>query len=204
VSGIITNSLVLGDFISFIISSNLLSKVTGCLSLFSCVIPISIGTYLTMLSLFFRNLFFTILQPGLVAGLIPYWILGRELSNIRITSLQLRQYAGVVLFIIGLAIMLSCIVNFAVKGRGTLSPADPTKHLVVGGLYKYSRNPMYVGVMMMLIGEAIFFESTDLWVYLIIVFIGFHLFILLHEEPRLKKDFEAEYKEYCKKVRRWI
>jgi protein-S-isoprenylcysteine O-methyltransferase Ste14 len=157
-----------------------------------------------MLSLFLRNLFFTILQPGLVAGLIPYWILGRKAMSVPIQPQKFHQYLGVMIFIVGLGIMLSCIVNFAIKGRGTLSPADPTKHLVVAGLYKYSRNPMYLGVIMMLIGEAVFFQSSALWIYLVVVFIGFHLFILMHEEPRLKKDFEAEYKEYCKKVRRWI
>jgi len=100
--------------------------------------------------------------------------------------------------------MVICIYEFAVFGKGTLSPLDPTKRLVVRGLYRYSRNPMYVGVMLMLIGEAIFAASIPLLIYLVLVFIGFNLFILLHEEPRLKRDFAEEYAEYCKKVRRWI
>jgi len=157
-----------------------------------------------MISLFFRNLFFTVIHPGLVAGLIPYWILGTKLQGITIGSLLWYQDLAAFVFFAGLAILLSCIANFAIKGRGTLSPVDPTKNLVVGGLYKYSRNPMYVGVMMMLIGEAIFFRSTVLWFYLVIVFMIFHLFILLHEEPRLEQDFDSEYKEYRQKVRRWI
>jgi protein-S-isoprenylcysteine O-methyltransferase Ste14 len=157
-----------------------------------------------MLSLFVRNFFFTILQPGLVAGLIPYWILGSRFSSTFSNPLQFHHYASAVIFFVGFVILLNCIVNFAVKGRGTLSPADPTKHLVAGGLYKYSRNPMYVGVIMMLIAEAIFFQSTGLWWYLVVVFIAFHLFILIHEEPRLKQDFGAEYEAYCTRVRRWI
>ena len=100
--------------------------------------------------------------------------------------------------------MLICIISFAVKGRGTLSPADPTKKLVVTGLYRYSRNPMYIGVVMILTGEAIFFQSVSLWIYLLVVIIAFNIFILLHEEPRLQKDFGEEYKKYCQKVRRWI
>jgi protein-S-isoprenylcysteine O-methyltransferase Ste14 len=100
--------------------------------------------------------------------------------------------------------MINCIVNFAIKGKGTLSPADPTKELVTGGLYRFSRNPMYIGVMMILIGEAIFFQSFSLWIYSLVVFIGFNIFILVHEEPRLRKAFGDDYNNYCRKVRRWI
>jgi len=157
-----------------------------------------------MLSLILRNLFFTILQPGLVAGLIPVWILGRKANNLFNKPWQLYQFSGFLVFVGGFLIMLICIISFAVKGRGTLSPADPTKKLVVTGLYRYSRNPMYIGVVMILTGEAIFFQSVSLWIYLLVVIIAFNIFILLHEEPRLQKDFGEEYKKYCQKVRRWI
>ena len=154
------------------------------------------------MSLFLRNLAFTILQPGVVAGLVPYWIvknqpiLSREISLIR--------GVGVLVFVLGLMIMIACIVRFGVEGRGTLSPVDPTQRLVVGGLYKFSRNPMYVGVMMILIGESIIFQSKNLWIYSGVVLVIFHVFILVHEEPRLRKDFGEAYTQYCKKVRRWI
>ena len=85
--------------------------------------------------------------------------------------------------------MFDCIIRFAVEGRGTLSPADPTKKLVISGLYKFSRNPMYVGVMMIIIGEAIFFRSTSLWIYSLFIFIAFNLFVMFIEEPLLLKDF---------------
>ena len=157
-----------------------------------------------MLSLLLRNLFFTILQPGLVAGLIPFWILGKKRNEIFSKPLQFDQYAGIFVFVIGFIIMLSCIISFAVKGRGTLSPVDPTKRLVITGLYRFSRNPMYVGVIMILIGEAIFFQSASLWMYSLFVLMAFNIFILLHEEPRLRKVFREQYNQYCKKVRRWI
>src|SRR4051812_28105515 len=115
-----------------------------------------------MLSLLLRNLFFTILQPGLVAGLFPYWIIGGNLNSRLTGPFQPWQMTGVVIFSAGLVVMLSCIVRFAFEGRGTLSPADPTKRLVVGGLYKFSRNPMYVGVMLILIGEVLIFQSVYL------------------------------------------
>lgn len=157
-----------------------------------------------MLSLFIRNLFFTILQPGVVAGLIPLWITGFRINNIYDETWLLHHYIGVIVFVIGLIIMLWCIISFAVKGRGTPSPVDPTKKLVISGLYCFSRNPMYIGVILILVGEAIFFQSVELWVYLLFVFITFNIFAILVEEPRLKKDFGEEYKRYCKKVRRWI
>lgn len=157
-----------------------------------------------MISLFLRNLFFTILQPGIVAGLIPFLILGDQVKKAFGQTWQFYHYCGVLLFLLGFIIMSICIVNFAVRGRGTLSPADPTKKLVATGLYQFSRNPMYVGVTSMLIGEAIFFQSPALSLYALLIFTAFHLFIAFFEEPRLKKDFGDEYGAYCKKVRRWL
>ena len=156
------------------------------------------------MSLFFRNLFFTILQPGIVAGLIPFLILGDKVKNISDQPFAFYHALGVLIFVGGIVIMLICIVSFAIHGKGTLSPADPTKKLVVAGLYKFSRNPMYVGVMMILVGEAIFFPSVSLWIYTFSIFSAFHIFIIFFEEPRLRKDFEEEYDSYCKKVKRWI
>ena len=147
-----------------------------------------------MWSLIIRNLFFTILQPGIVAGLIPYWIVGSPSIGTLKNSLSSFQYIAIFIFAVGVAILFYCISMFAIKGKGTLSPADPTKKLVVSGLYKFSRNPMYVGVMLMLIGEAIFFSWGGLWIYTAFVFIAFNLFIVLHEEPRLKEDFGTEYR----------
>ena len=157
-----------------------------------------------MLSLLLRNLFFTIIHPGLVVGLFPYWILGDKMNIQFSQPLQFYQYFGIALFLIGLVIMFACIIRFAVEGRGTLSPADPTKKLVIKGLYKYSRNPMYVGVMLMLIGEAVCFGSYNLWIYSVFIFLAFNLFIILVEEPRLRKDFGEEYDQYCKKTGRWM
>lgn len=157
-----------------------------------------------MISLFLRNLFFTILQPGIVAGLIPFLILGAQVKEAFGQTWQFYHYCGAFLFLLGFIIMSICIVNFALRGRGTLSPADPTKKLVATGLYQFSRNPMYVGVTLMLIGEAIFFQSLVLSLYAFFIFMAFHLFIVFFEEPRLKRDFGDEYDGYCKQVRRWL
>ncbi|HEU5292505.1 MAG TPA: isoprenylcysteine carboxylmethyltransferase family protein [Cyclobacteriaceae bacterium] len=157
-----------------------------------------------MTSLLLRNLFFTILQPGMVAGFIPYWIIRNQLDQILEKQMGIFQFIAVLLFITGFVVTIACILRFAFEGKGTLSPADETKQLVIGGLYRYSRNPMYVGVMLMLIGEALLASSKDLWIYAAIIFGCFHLFILIHEEPRLQRDFGDQYTQYRQKVRRWL
>ncbi len=157
-----------------------------------------------MVSLLLRNLFFTILQPGLVAGLVPYLILrwqGRSLVPEKMGAVEI---AALVTGVVGLIIMIACILRFAYEGKGTLSPLDPTKRLVVKGLYRYSRNPMYVGLMMILISQAAFWRSLPLAVYVVVVFIGLNLFIMIHEEPRLHREFKEEYKNYIAEVRRWL
>ena len=157
-----------------------------------------------MVSLLLRNLFFTIIQPGLVAGLFPYWILGDLFAKVFAEPFYWHKYIAIFVFVVGFFIMVNCILQFAIEGRGTLSPIDPTKRLVIKGLYKYSRNPMYVGVVLILIGETIFFTSRSLLGYSVFIFICFNLFVILVEEPRLRRDFSSEYSIYCKKVRRWI
>ncbi|MFN0279619.1 MAG: methyltransferase family protein [Pyrinomonadaceae bacterium] len=157
-----------------------------------------------MISLLLRNLFFTILQPGVVVGLIPYLILryaGREIVP---SSWGTTHFVGVLLMVVGAAIVGACILRFATEGKGTLSPLDPTKQLVIRGLYKYSRNPMYVGAMLTLSGEALFYWSPALAIYALVVFAAFNLFIILHEEPRCRRDFGDEFDDYCRRVGRWF
>lgn len=157
-----------------------------------------------MISLFFRNLFFTILQPGVVAGIIPWLILKNKKGLVLNDTLSLWQYLGIILFACGLLILLMCIARFGFEGKGTLSPLDPTKKLVISGLYKYSRNPMYVGVMMILTGETVLYQSYLLLWYSLIIFCAFNAFIIFREEPRLLKDFGKDYKVYTNQVRRWF
>ncbi|MBK8555583.1 MAG: isoprenylcysteine carboxylmethyltransferase family protein [Lewinellaceae bacterium] len=157
-----------------------------------------------MSSLLLRNLVFTVLHPGIVVGLIPFLLVKDQLSRIFQDYWGLDKYLSAVLLLLGLAIMLHCIYLFAKQGGGTLSPADPTRQLVVSGLYRYSRNPMYTGVMLMLLAEALFLHIIAFWVYVLTVFVVFNLFISFLEEPRLRKDFGAAYQAYCHKVRKWI
>lgn len=157
-----------------------------------------------MLSLLARNAIFTILQPGVVAALIPYLLLRNTGRTFFPVAWAIGDIVGSIFILAGTSIAVTCILRFAMEGRGTLSPLDPTKKLVVRGLYRYSRNPMYLGVMMLLGGEALFWMSPTLALYAVVVFVAFNLFILLHEEPRLRRDFPAEYNEYRANVRRWL
>lgn len=156
-----------------------------------------------MKSLLLRNLFFTLLQPGMVAGVIPMWLTSAELASVH-PGLNLPFVFGTLTFLVGLTVMITCIVSFARLGKGTLSPADPTTHLVAEGLYRYSRNPMYVGVMLILLGEAIAISSQTLFVYSAFILLLFHLYVTFFEEPRLRKDFGDDYTRYCREVRRWF
>ena len=137
-------------------------------------------------------------------GLIPYYLLRHRLHLILDEDFGVLSYLGLIAMVFGLLIVLYCIYRFIVEGKGTLSPADQTKALVVKGLYKYSRNPMYVGVLLTLLGEVIFTSSTRLLIYTVIVAIGFHLFVIFIEEPRLTRDFKADYLQYMNKVKRWF
>jgi protein-S-isoprenylcysteine O-methyltransferase Ste14 len=156
------------------------------------------------MSLFLRNLFFTILQPGIVALFIPFWLSGESLNTLFAHPFASNHFLGLSVFAVGSVLTLICIANFAIRGRGTLSPADPTKKLVISGPYRFSRNPMYVGVTMMLIGESIFFQSYTLGAYTLLIFIAFYMFIVLFEEPRLHDYFGSEYEAYTKTVPRWF
>jgi len=153
-----------------------------------------------MLSL--RSIFFTFLQPGTVTLLIPYWLISSRTANS--WKDQPLRYAGLPLMAIGAAGLLWCILDFFASGRGTISPIDPPKQLVVRGLYSYVRNPMYVAVVTILIGEAIFFMSAPVLIEAGIFIILANLFVRWYEEPALRRKFGQSYEEYLQRVGRWI
>jgi protein-S-isoprenylcysteine O-methyltransferase Ste14 len=153
--------------------------------------------------LLLRSLFFTFLQPGIVTVLIPYWLISSRGSDIA-SSYQALRYFGFPLIIVGAAGLLWCIWDFFAAGRGTISPIDPPKHLVVRGLYRYVRNPMYVAVVMTLIGEAVFFTSMPVLIEAGVFVVMAHLFVKYYEEPTLRRRFGESYKTYVQIVGRWI
>jgi protein-S-isoprenylcysteine O-methyltransferase Ste14 len=153
------------------------------------------------MKLFLKSALFAALLPGTVTIFVPSLILSR--GRIPFPSNPFCLLALLPLMV-GISVLLRCIWDFAASGRGTLAPVDPPKHLVVQGLYRYVRNPMYVGVLLILFGQAWLFDSRALLFYAIGCFVTVHTFVLLYEEPHLRRKFGGVYVSYCETVNRWL
>jgi len=147
-----------------------------------------------------RSLLFLIVAPGMVAGYIPLGLL-RSGSQI---ETGVFAYLALPLWLIGGMILLWSFWNFLNEGRGTPAPIDPPKELVAAGFYRYVRNPMYMGILAMIIGYFLWFKYWNLLIYAVVVFIAFNTFVMYYEEPTLKRKFGVAYEKYCKRVPRWI
>jgi len=147
-----------------------------------------------------KSILFFILAPGMVAGLIPLMFFrnGNQLNT------GIFSYLAFPLWVIGIVTLVWCFWDFVQKGKGTPAPLEPPKELVVSGLYKYVRNPMYVGVFTVLIGHFLWFGYWNLLIYAVIFLIPVHLFVTLYEEPYLKKNFGVIYEKYLNEVPRWF
>jgi protein-S-isoprenylcysteine O-methyltransferase Ste14 len=149
-----------------------------------------------------RSLLFLILIPGTVAGYIPWRIL-RASRQLVVPDLSINSVLAAGMALVGTWVLLVCVWDFFQAGRGTLAPFDPPKHLVVRGLYRITRNPMYNGVLALLLAEAWFFRSSNLLQYTIGVFVVFHLMVVIYEEPALESGFGEGYRAYRAAVPRW-
>ena len=149
-----------------------------------------------------RSLLWTILLPGLVAGFIPWRYFG--LANVRLEYGRPAHLLGLLSIGTGVLLLAACVWEFARSGRGTLSPADPPRHLVVRGLYRYVRNPMYLSVTAIVLGEALLTQSRGLLVYWAAWFLIVNLFVMSYEEPALRKRFGGSFDSYTKRVGRWL
>jgi protein-S-isoprenylcysteine O-methyltransferase Ste14 len=150
-----------------------------------------------------RSVFFTIVVPGTVTVLIPYLILTGS-GGAWPMPWGALQYLALAPIAVGAGILFRCIWDFARVGRGTLAPVDPPRELVVQGLYRYVRNPMYLGVLFLLLGEAAFFASDGLLYYAIAWFVMTHVVVVFYEEPALQRRFGESYESYCRSVHRWL
>ncbi len=147
-----------------------------------------------------KTLLFTIALPCSLTAWIPLFLLVPE----RKLWHSPAGWFGWVLIAVGALIYFVCAFDFSVEGRGTPAPIDPPKKVIAGHLYRYTRNPMYVGVLTVLVGEALLLRSEALLGYAAIVAVGFHLFVMLYEEPALTRKFGDPYREYCRRVPRWL
>lgn len=146
---------------------------------------------------------FLVVAPGIVAGYVP-WLLSRWRIQQPLLGIGLARVAGVILILAGLPVLLDSFARFAWNGRGTPAPILPTRELVVTGLFRYVRNPMYLAVASLIFGQALLFGSSNLIVYGAAVSVAFHAFVLLYEEPTLRKAYGVQYDRYCANVNRWI
>ena len=146
---------------------------------------------------------FTFFVPGTVTWWAPRYLF-RPAYEASPLENKATLTAGLALLLLGLAGYLWCALDFAFAGHGTPAPIDPPKLLVVRGLYRYARNPMYISVLLVLLAESVLFRSWTLFRYALIVWGGFHLFVLLYEEAALRNKFGESYADYCKRVNRWL
>jgi protein-S-isoprenylcysteine O-methyltransferase Ste14 len=149
-----------------------------------------------------RSLLWTILLPGFFAGYLPWRFFG--LGRSQFGWFDAVSLLGLLAIAIGVVLLGACIVEFARSGKGTLSPVDPPRHLVVQGLYRYVRNPMYLSVTTIVLGEALLMRSRALAIYWAIWFLVANLFVMGYEEPTLRRRFGPSYDEYTRQVGRWI
>ncbi len=138
----------------------------------------------------------------LIPGIILWLSDGFPLDPYHVFSFYAKP--GLALITIGSVMMLLCILHFSKTGNGTLAPWAPTQKLVVTGLYSYVRNPMILGVLIILLGEAVYFTSLYVLVWFLFLFVGNHVYFIKSEEPGLVKRFGQDYIKYQENVTRWI
>lgn len=140
---------------------------------------------------------FFILLPYFFVQLNSYFLLP-------VYSNYLLKILGTIFILFGASLFIYCSRLFLILGKGTPAPVEPPKKLVMEDLYRYSRNPIYIGYFMILLGEFLFFGQLLLLVYFFLSLIGINYYVKYYEEPILKKRFGKNYKEYLKKIPRWL
>ena len=145
-----------------------------------------------------RAIFAFLALPGIVAFAVPLTLARSQLNPLRVWMIGLLPLAA------GIILLLYCVREFYVAGRGTLAPWSPPRNLVTTGPYRYSRNPMYVGVGTILFGWSVLFHSQTLAIYAICVVIAFYLRVLFFEEPWAAGKFGDQWQQYRARVARWL
>jgi len=144
---------------------------------------------------------FLLAVPGTVAGLVPLLVTGWRRPD---DPVPWVDAVGWLLVLPGAAVLIHAFVAFAWHGRGTPSPTAPTERLVVRGAYRYVRNPMYIAVLAVVLGQALLFASWGVIAYLVLLGLTMNAFVRTYEEPTLREDHGPEYEEFCANVPRWV
>jgi protein-S-isoprenylcysteine O-methyltransferase Ste14 len=146
---------------------------------------------------------FLAIAPGTVAVYVPWMICHWQIAPPLLGLFSLRAI-GALMIAAALPVLLDSFARFAFQGLGTPAPAAPTQHLVVTGLYRHVRNPMYVAVSALILGQGLVFGNVVVLEYGLIVWLAFLAFVVLYEEPTLRRQFGMQYEAYCNRVPRWI
>jgi len=146
---------------------------------------------------------FFLVAPCVLAGLIP-WSMTRWEFRPAFFGLESARSIGVILILVGLPGLVDSFARFALQGLGTPAPVAPTKNLVVTGLYRHVRNPIYLAVVAIILGQALLFGDWRLVLLGALLWLAFHLFVVAYEEPTLRGTLGSEYEAYCANVRRWV
>lgn len=149
------------------------------------------------------SLLFLLIAPGVVAGLIPWWLTGWHLRPGALDS-PVPKVVGAALVAVATGALLHAFARFVLEGRGTPAPVAPTEQLVVGGLYRFVRNPMYLAVAATIVGQALLLDQLSLLAYAGAFAATVGLFVHYYEEPTLLEQFGIDYEEYRHNVRAWI
>ena len=145
----------------------------------------------------------TIVVPGAAVILVPYLILSSQDPTVS-PGLDLASLLGALLAVSGAWMVVWVSYSFVAQGKGTPIPIDPPRNFVAHGLFRYVRNPMYVGALLALLGETILFRSPWLAVYALGLWLALHTFLVAFEEPQLRRRFGQTYSDYCASTPRWI
>src|SRR5499433_3006615 len=146
---------------------------------------------------------FLVIAPGTLAVYVP-WRMTRWHFAPALFGFSGFRVIGVIMIIAGLPVLLDSFARFAIQGLGTPAPIAPPQHLVVTGLYRYVRNPMYVAVLSLILGQGLLFGNVSVLLCALIFWLACHLFVVFYEEPTLRGKFGDEYQEFCANVRRWV
>jgi protein-S-isoprenylcysteine O-methyltransferase Ste14 len=147
---------------------------------------------------------FFVVAPGVVAGLVPWLISGWQLPGPRSPFAIIRMTSGAILLVIAVVLLVRAFARFVVEGGGTPAPVAPTERLVVGGDYRFVRNPMYLAVVMAVLGQAMIFGSRALLIYALAVWAIMAAFVRWYEEPVLLERYGDQYQRYRQGVRAWV
>ena len=146
---------------------------------------------------------FLVIAPGVVAGLVPWLLTGWALAP-PLLGLEAGRWLGAAMIVLAAPVLLEAFVRFALEGRGTPAPIAPTQALVVGGGYRFVRNPMYVAVVTLIFGQGLLLGRPALLAYGAAAWLAMHLFVVFYEEPRLLADHGAGYDAFRRHVPRWL